>query len=80
MDDEHKALERLRDLKSLVDNNNILIITHAARSMRPAIAQELRAIGTGPNMGVIILGPGDEQLTIVTEQMMNAIGWQKMTP
>jgi len=78
--DNDKVLERLRDLRSLVDNNNILIITHSARSMRSTIAQELRAIGTGPNMGIILLGPGDEQLTIVTEQMMNAIGWQRMSP
>ena len=73
-----KAIERLRGLKSLVNDNNILIITSEARSMRPAIAQELPAIGTGQHMGVIILGPGDEQLTIITEQMMNAIGWQRI--
>lgn len=74
----NKAIERLRNLKSLVKDNNILIITTVARPSRPVIAQELRTIGTGPNMGVIMLGPGDEYLTIITEQMMNAIGWQRI--
>jgi hypothetical protein len=75
----NKAIERLRNLKSLVNDNNILIITTKARAAQPAIAQELRAIGTGQDMGVIILEPGDEYVTIVTEQMMNAIGWQRIT-